>query len=221
EVLQDAAEAAIGDGQPRPGERLHEIVEELARLDEVEAGRGRPDLLHRHAEAGEVIGDARDLAADHADVLRALGRGDAGELLEREREADVGQDRRRVAQSVGVGHALIPGALLAHLLEAAVQVADLYVDIEDGLAVEPQVELDGAVGRRMRRSHLDLHHVTRAPVRLLEAIGHERARRVRHASGPPRADTTARARDRAPARAAGGDSPDSPCAAGAPRTRDT
>ena len=37
------------------------------------------------------------------------------------------------------------------------QVADLDVAIDDGLAVELEIELDGAVRSRMGRAHLQLH----------------------------------------------------------------
>src|SRR3989475_11291570 len=108
-------------------------------------------------EGGSGGGEAPP--ADHADVLAALGDGHARQLLDREREADVVQDGRGVVQAVGVGEAVVPRPLLAQLLEAAVEVADLDLDVDDGLAVEAEVELDGAVRRRVRRPHLDLHHV--------------------------------------------------------------
>jgi hypothetical protein len=41
------------------------------------------------------------------------------------------------------------------LLEAAVQIADLDVEIDDRLAVELDQELHGAVGRRVRRPHVE------------------------------------------------------------------
>src|SRR5207237_3090093 len=109
--------------------------------------------------------EAGDLPADQADVLAALGGGHARQLLDREREADVVQNGRGVVQAVGVGEAVVPRPLLAHLLEAAVEVADLDLDVDDGLAVEAEVELDGAVRRRVRRPHLDLHHVARGTLR--------------------------------------------------------
>src|SRR5256886_444997 len=172
--LHHAAQPAVGDGQPRAGHRLDQVVEELARLEHVEAGRDGAQLVRRHAEAGEVVREARDLPADHADVLAALGGGHARQLLDREREADVVQDGAGVVQAVGVGEAVVPRPLLAHLLEAAVEVADLDLDVDDGLAVEAEVELDGAVRRRVRRPHLDLHHVARS------------ARRARHQAAPLR-----------------------------------
>jgi len=52
-----------------------------------------------------------------------------------------------VRPAIGVGEDVVPRPLLAHLLEAAVQVADLDVDVDDRLAVEAEVELHRAVRR--------------------------------------------------------------------------
>ncbi len=104
-----------------------------------------------------MVRDARDFAHDQAHVLAALGRVDAEQALDGERKADVVDAWRRVIQPVSVGEALRPGSLLAHLFEAAMQEADLDVAIDDALAVELEVELDGAVGRRVRWPHLEFH----------------------------------------------------------------
>ena len=80
---------------------------------------------------------------------------DAAQALDGEDEADVVDQRRDVVEPVGVGDRLRPGPLLDHLLEAAVQVADLDVAVDHHLAVELEVELDRAMGRRMGRAHLD------------------------------------------------------------------
>ena len=104
-----------------------------------------------------MIRDARDFAHDQPHVLASLGRLEAEQALDRERKADVVDARRRVVQPVGVGETLRPRPLLAHFLEAAMQEADLDIAIDDPLAVELEVELDGAVGRRMRRPHLQFH----------------------------------------------------------------
>src|SRR6266404_1489954 len=104
-----------------------------------------------------MIRDARDLAHDHAHVFTSFSSLDPEQALDREREADVVYARRGVVEAVSVREALGPGTLLAHLFESAMQVADLDVAIDDALAVELQVELDGAVGRGMRRPHLKFH----------------------------------------------------------------
>ena len=98
-----------------------------------------------------------ELPERHAIPLAPLGHSDAEHLLARERKAHVVQHRRDVVAAIDVGVHLRPRAALAHLLEAAVQVADLDVAIDDRLAVELEVELDRAVRSRMGRAHLQLH----------------------------------------------------------------
>ena len=104
-----------------------------------------------------MVGDARNLAHDDAQILRALRNLDAEQLLDRQREADIVDAGRGVIEPVGVGEALGPGALLAHFFERAMEIADLDVAIGDPLAVELEVELDGAVRGGMRGPHLELH----------------------------------------------------------------
>jgi hypothetical protein len=106
-----------------------------------------------------VIAHARDLAADHAQVLAPLRHLDAEELLAGEGVADVVDDRRHVVQPVGVRERLVVEAALALLLEAAVEIADLHLGVLHGLAVELQVDPDRAVRRRMRRAHLELERL--------------------------------------------------------------
>ncbi len=104
-----------------------------------------------------MVGDARDLAHDHPRVFASLGHFDAGQLLDRQREADIVQQRRGIVEPIGVGKDLRPGPLLGHFLESAMQVPDFDVAIDDSLAVEFQIELDRAVRGRMGRPHLELH----------------------------------------------------------------
>ncbi len=104
-----------------------------------------------------MIADARKLAEGHAVPLAALGHGEAAQLLDGERVADVVQHRRDVVEPVDVREHLGPRAALAHLLEAAVQVADLHVGLHDRLAGELEHDAHGAVHRGMRRPHVQVH----------------------------------------------------------------
>ena len=103
--------------------------------------------------------DARELAERHAVPLAALGHGDAAQLLDRERVADVVQHRRHVVEPVDVREDLRPRPALAHLLEAAVQIADLHVALHDRLARELEHHAHGAVHRGMRRPHVQVHRL--------------------------------------------------------------
>src|SRR5690606_19167917 len=109
----------------------------------------------------------------------------SGELLHRGEEAEVVAHRRHVVQPVGVRQALRPGGVLAALLEAPVEEADLRIELGDDLAVELDVEEHRAVGRRVRgpqieaerpRRELRLEHV----LRLTEL----RVLRLRHSRSP-------------------------------------
>ena len=157
QVMGHAADPAPCHGDSRAGHRLDQVVEKLARLHHVERDGRRADLLRCHPQARQVVGDARNFAHDQAHVLASLSRVDAEQALDGECEADVVDARRGVIEAVGVGEALRPGPLLAHLFESAMQESDLDVAIDDPLAVELEVELDGAVGGGMRRAHLQFH----------------------------------------------------------------
>src|SRR5262249_156037 len=137
-------------------------------------------------------------------------RRDPEELLGGEAEPHVVDHRARVVQAVRVRDRLVPLAALAFLLEATVQVSDLDLGIEDALAVELEVDLDGAVGRRVRRRHRLCVEIVGD--RGLIASVHSAAAR---GLGPARA---APVKGRAAAPAAAASPSGSPSAAGGPET---
>ncbi len=82
------------------------------------------------------------------------GTGDVGEPLEGAAVRPVRVHRAHVVETVGERHYLQVGAVLGHLLEAAVQVADHRLDLRDDLAVEVHDHAAHAVRGRVRRSHV-------------------------------------------------------------------
>src|SRR5204863_8706992 len=71
--------------------------------------------------------------------------------------------------AVGEQHALRPFAVLAPLLDAAVQVADDDVAVDDLLAVEPQHHAQHAVRARMLRAHV-VHELVRVEHRAANGL---------------------------------------------------
>src|SRR5262245_24606764 len=71
QIVFDAADADIGDGQARTGEAFNDPRQKLSSLDHIKAGSNGAELRSRHATAGKMIKDARQLADDHPDVLTA------------------------------------------------------------------------------------------------------------------------------------------------------
>ena len=105
--------------------------------------------------AGQVVAHPRELAGEHAQPLAALRGLEPEQLLDPEAVAEVAEDRRVVVQAIGVGNCLIPGTGLTFLLEAAVEVADLHIEIDDGLSVELDHELHRTVGGRVGGTHVE------------------------------------------------------------------
>ena len=154
---------AVGDRQPGAGHVLDQLPQELAGLDHVEEDGEGAELHGGGADAGEVVADARDLGHDHADVLAPLGDVDAEELLDGGRVAEVVDQRRHVVEPVGERDRVVPAALLAVLLERAVQIADLDVGVDDDLAVELGHDPDDPVHRGVRGPDADVQVLGAAP----------------------------------------------------------
>ena len=89
--------------------------------------------------------------------MAALRNRDAQELLHGHAVAHVVDERRDVVEPVGVGDDAVVVDRFRHLLEAAVEVADLDVGVLDPLAVEPGHDPDDPVHRRMRRADVEKH----------------------------------------------------------------
>jgi hypothetical protein len=152
----DPAHPAVGDGQARPRDVLHELPQELARLDHVEEHGHGAHLHGGGTHAGEMVADPRDLAHDHANVLAPLRDLDAEELFHRGGVGEVVDEGRDVVQPVRVGDGIVVRARLAVLLEGAVEIADLHLGLDHRLAVELRKDADDPVHGRMRRTHVDV-----------------------------------------------------------------
>ncbi len=127
------------------------LHQQLALLEAPER-RGERAGVHREGrDVQQVVEDARDLGEQHADVLAALGRGDAQQLLDGERIGMLLVHRRDVVEPVEVRDRLQVALVLDQLLGAAMQQADMRIAALDDLAVHLDDEAQHAVGRRVLR----------------------------------------------------------------------
>ena len=106
-----------------------------------------------------MVHQARELRHDDAQVLRAVGHGEAAELLDREGVGPVVRHRTQVVEPVGVGHRRQVAGALGDLLVVAVEVTENGLELHDALAVERHDHAEYAVGGRVLRSHRDLEEV--------------------------------------------------------------
>ena len=142
-------------GQARAAELLEQIENQLALAERVEEHRHRADVHRVRAEPQAVAGNPLQLAEDRPHVARAPRHLDRHQLLDRLAVADVVGRRRDVVHAVGEQDDLRPVAVLAQLLDAAVQIADHDVGVDDLLAIEPQHDPQHAVRAGMLRAHVD------------------------------------------------------------------
>ncbi len=134
--------------------------------------------------------DPRQLHRDHAQHRAPLGDVDAEQSFGAERERDVVADRVEIVLAIGPGNDLVVLAILADLLESAVQVADVRNAAHHGLAVQFQDQAQHAVRRRVLRSDVDQHVIAievgleRQGRRDRTSLGIEPAGRQRDLDGP-------------------------------------
>ena len=150
-----AADGVVSLDQAAAGGLLQDVEHLLAVAETVEEGRQR---AHVHAQAGEeeqVRINALQLVHDRADVLHALRHLDAQPLFDAHAEGVAVLRRPEVVETVRQGEGLGIGQLLAHLLDAAVDVAAVHVEFFNDLAFERHAEAQHAVRGRVLGTDVD------------------------------------------------------------------
>ena len=104
-------------------------------------------------------GDARQFAADCADVLAALWNlvRDTQQFFHGEHVVHVVCQRREVIQPIRVRDELIVGHALGDLLIASMQITHVRLGTGDDLAVQLNLEAQHAVRGRMGGAHVEHH----------------------------------------------------------------
>jgi hypothetical protein len=87
------------------------------------------------------------------------------------------EQRRDVLERVDLADRLVVVRVLDQLLDAAVEVAEDRVDVDDALAVELEDDAEHAVRRRVLRAHVQEHLAVAERVELRLALGARRVRR--------------------------------------------
>ena len=129
-----------------------DVVDQLSQVEGEQERRERPQVERGGAGAEQVVADPRQLGDDHPDVLAARGQLDVQQLLDRMVPGHLVHRRADVVLAVDDRHVLVEVEVLAQLLEARVQVADVGRGLDDPLAVELEDQPQGRVGGGMLRA---------------------------------------------------------------------
>src|SRR5687767_17983 len=103
--------------------------------------------------------DSRELAGDDTQHRAALGDVYAPETLRAEGKRDIVADRVEVVLTVGPGDDLVVLAVLANLLEPAVEVADVRDAAHDRLALQLENQTKHPVGSGVLWPEVDEHMI--------------------------------------------------------------
>ena len=157
EVAVDPADPEVVEEHPLAGQG-GQHVDDLVTLDERPQDRRQPAEVERHpAEEERVAGDPVELGREDPDVLGPARDLDVHQLLEGEDRGPLVEQRADVLERVRVADRLVVVRVLAQLLDAAMEIAEHRVEVDDLFAVELQDDAEDAMGRWMLRAHVDEH----------------------------------------------------------------
>ncbi len=175
QVAVDAADPEVVEQHLLAGDRGQQVAD-LVTLDEAVQDRRQPAEVERHpAHEQRVARDAVELAGEHADVLGAPRHLDVEQLLERHDRRPLAEQGAHVLERVDLADDLVVVRVLAQLLDAAVEVAEDRVEVDDALAADLEDDAQDAVGRGVLGPHVEEHLAVAERVELGLALG---ARRV-------------------------------------------
>ena len=155
EVVEHAADPGVAGMEPVARHLFVDVVDQLPQVEGEQERRERPQVERGGAGAEQVIADPRQLGDDHADVLAARGQLDVQQLLDRVVPGHLVHRRADVVLAVDDRHVLVEVEVLAQLLEAGVQIADVGRGLDDPLAVELEDQPQGRVGGGMLRPEVE------------------------------------------------------------------
>ncbi len=123
-------------------------------IKRVEEVRERAGIEPDRAVAEQVVANPGQLGHDRTDVLAARRELDAQQPFDRAVPGHVVGQRRDVVHPVGDRDVLVVVQVLADLLEARVQIADVGHRVEHPLAVQEQHDPQRGVGGRVLRAEI-------------------------------------------------------------------
>ena len=169
DVQRQPADAHRVVREARAAELLEQIQDQLALAERVEEHRHRADVHRVRADPETVTRDALQLAEDRPDVAGAPRHFELEQLLHRLAVADVARGSRHVIHAVRQQDDLRPVAVLAQLLDAAMEISHHDVRVDDLFAVEAQHHAQHAVRAGMLRPHVD-HELVRVEHRAVDRL---------------------------------------------------
>ncbi len=124
-LQRQPADADVAGHHALAGEHFEDAQDVFALAEAVEEHAHRADIERVRSQPHQVAVEPRKLGHHHARPLRARRNLDLQQLLDRQRVDQVVRKIRQIIDAIGQRHHLLPVLLLALLLDAGVQEADV------------------------------------------------------------------------------------------------
>ena len=154
QVVPEPADSHIVVEQTLSGDRLQQVQQHFPFAEAVQEQRDRAQVQAEGPQPQQMALQPLQLTHQHADVLAPAGDLHAEHLLDRLDIDHVVRHGAQIVEAVGEGDYLRVRAVLADLLQGAVQVADDRVALDDELTVERQHEPKHPVRARVLGAHV-------------------------------------------------------------------
>ena len=159
QVVRDAADTEPGRVHTEAGNCFHQIVDLLAVGKGKEHRRHRPDVLDKGGDVQQMAVDTEQLGEHYADDVDAIRHGYSRQFLHRQHVRHLINAAAEVLNTVGIRNVAVPGLALAHLLSAAVVVADIRNAVDDLFAIKLQNNTERTVRGGVVRAEVKEHKV--------------------------------------------------------------
>ena len=157
DVVPDTTYPHVLVGHPGARVGLEEVQDEVPVPHPIEERGHEADVLDEGGVPHDVGGQPLELVRHDPDVLGPRGDGDAQGLLHGHEVDVLPREARHVAGAVHEGDHLVVAAVLADLLDAAVQESHLRVGVHDDLPVDLHPEIPQPMGHGVLGPHVDPH----------------------------------------------------------------
>ena len=141
-ITRDSADSDVVVGQALSAGHLEEIHDHLALAQTVEKRRDRAEIERERPKEDQMRGNSVKLQHDHAQIFRALRDFNSGDPLGRQTEDFFGRHRSDIFKTIEHRNTLRVGAVLADLLDSAMEIADVRLGVLDDLAVHSQQQVE-------------------------------------------------------------------------------
>lgn len=144
-----AARAVVRRVESGAGNSFVTVHQVFAFAERIKEDCHRANIECVSADPHQVVQNSRDLVKHHPNILGALGRSNAEQILDRQHIAVLVTHHRHVVETIHITDALVIGLALCKFFSTTMKQPDMRVRTLNSFAVELQNQPQHAMSRRV------------------------------------------------------------------------